>query len=58
MIPRDPNGTVVDNLLLVMNNERAGVAVEREIRTLPTALRDPLERELTLAREAQNLDGN
>jgi hypothetical protein len=41
-----------------MNNERAGVAVERDIRTLPTALRDPLERELTLAREAQNLDGN
>ncbi|HRK07799.1 MAG TPA: hypothetical protein PLZ57_08525 [Pseudobdellovibrionaceae bacterium] len=58
MIPRDPNGTVVDNLLLVMSNKRAAVSVEREIRTLPTALRDPLERELKLAREAQNLDGN
>ncbi len=58
MIPRDPNGTVVDNLLLVMENKRASAAIEREIRTLPTALRDPLERELRLAREAQNLDGN
>ena len=58
MLPRDPNGTVVDNLLVIMENRTASAAIEREIRTLDTNLRAPLEREIKEARASQNVDGN